>query len=307
MGSRMTRLHPELDKHSGKRVRGGKHVRKKGRYLVAALAVVLLALLMWPFLEARSLTVTELTVKVENLPDNMNNLRIAYVTDIHAYTGPYGSQASVDGMIHRVNTLNADLVLLGGDYSTDTEGAIRFFRSSQAFTANQAVAGVIGETDLENDSRLAELQSAMLGAGVVPLINNVEAVRIGSGTLYIAGLDDCNAGTPDIAAVSSRLKESDTVILLSHSPEILPQVYSTRDKEGGVHWFDLVLCGHTHGGKARFVTLSLTSPLKTAQKYMSGVFTDNRATEIVSRGVGMTGLPVRVMCRPEIYLITLTK
>jgi hypothetical protein len=99
-------------------------------------------------------------------------------------------------------------------------------------------------------------------------------------------------------------------VLLSHRPEIFP-----RAANEGV---DLVLSGHYHGGQikllpepqalsiARFMT-SYADGFFTLPRSESGDATRTRSTLFVSRGIGVTALPVRVNCPPQIAHLTLRK
>ena len=87
-----------------------------------------------------------------------------------------------------------------------------------------------------------------------------------------------------------------------HSPEGL---LSLRG-----HAFDVAFCGHTHGGQ---VALPGGRPLwmpggPLNRRYAHGAheLADfDRATMIVSRGIGCSGLPVRMFASPEVHVCTL--
>ena len=95
--------------------------------------LALLALCIYPFIEARTLTVDEHTVQVANLPANLKNLKIVYATDIHQ--GRWFSQSRVNELVKTINGLSADLVILGGDYAEDSDGAIEFFENLPSISA----------------------------------------------------------------------------------------------------------------------------------------------------------------------------
>ena len=44
---------------------------------------------------------------------------------------------------------------------------------------------------------------------------------------------------------------------------------------------------------------------KAGSRYLAGWLEESRAAVLVSNGVGVTGLPVRLFARPQIHLITL--
>ena len=86
-----------------------------------------------------------------------------------------------------------------------------------------------------------------------------------------------------------------TAILLSHTPEIYRQAAHAG--------FDLLLCGHTHGGQICLpggipVTLDSRCP-----RYMgAGAWRYHNMTGYTSVGAGTSIVDVRLNCPPEITL-----
>ena len=273
---------------------------------LALLALALLARCVYPFIEAAMLTVDKHTVQVANLPANLKNLKIVYATDIHQ--GRFFSQSRVNELVKTINGLSADLVILGGDYAEDSDGAIAFFENLPSLSARIGVYAVLGNHDrTEPESNLSVLIGTIKGRGIIPLVNNVAAVKRGQTYFYIAGVDDYYNGYPDIEGVASQVKSSDFVIFAGHTPDLLPDMLKARSSDGDNHWFDLALFGHTHGGQISFLGKSPFFNLKTdvGPRYMSGWLEENRAAVLISNGVGTSGAPVRLFARPQIHLITL--
>ena len=264
--------------------------------------LVVLLVLAWPFLEPFMLETESTTLTAADLPAGIGQLRIVYATDIHK-GGLYGD-GRVSSLISHINACNADIVLLGGDYATDSAGAIAFFQAMPRIHARYGVFAVLGNHDRTiPEANLTTLRAAMQSAGVTPLINAVSRVRIGVSDIYIAGIDDIDCGHPDLQGVASQVAASDYVIFLCHSPAVIPDALQAVDKNGAQGWFDLALFGHTHGGQ-----IALIGPLLkddgVPDEYTAGWFRYNRADMLVSRGVGTAGLPVRLFCTPQIHLIT---
>ena len=290
--------------------RGRHQVRNRhGRRWLIIVLVLVLAAAVYPLMEARFMLQTEkVKLKCDDLPLEANNLRIVYLSDIHY--GFWFGDGDLSRLITRINSLRPDLVLFGGDYATDHESAILFFRRLQELTkvhARYGIFGVPGETDRGEDNQDRTLLSeAMANAGVTPLINKVEKVQIGSGSVCIAGLDDTLAGKPDLKTVSSQVSASDYVILLCHNPSIIADAQQTRNADGDLNWFDLGLFGHTHGGQMQFFSGLLGIADDVSDRYLSGWFTENRVDLLVSRGVGTSVFPARLLCSPQIHLIEVT-
>lgn len=87
------------------------------------------------------------------------------------------------------------------------------------------------------------------------------------------------------------------VVLLAHNPDFFP-VYA----EWGA---DLVLSGHVHGGMVRIPGWKgVVSPnVRLFPKYDGGTFEEGKSTMILSRGLGMHTIPVRLFNPGELIVI----
>ena len=284
----------------------GKH--RRGGCLSRLIAFACLAfVLIYPFYQARTLYVEEKTLEVNGLNPALDGLTIVYASDIHQ--GPFFSQSRVNALIARINALGADLVLLGGDYANDSDGAVAFFQGMPKIQARRLVAGVVGNHDRTvPESNLNALQSAMINAGVLPLVNGTKEVRVGNSALYLCGVDDYNNGYPQIGQVAYPMREDDFVIFLTHSPDNLPEAFATKNSEGTINWFDLALCGHTHGGQVTFFGQPVFRTFtQVSDRYLSGWIQENRADILVSNGVGTSWVPIRLFAPPQLHVITLKR
>lgn len=286
--------------------RAGQKQRTLVARIVMIFAAVLLAVfLVYPFVEPLMLETEYVTLTPPDLPRDIGTLRIVYLSDIH-YDFFFG-EGRVQDLVSRVNALNADIVLLGGDYASDSDGAIEFFRTAPRFRARIAVCGVLGNHDRTlPESNLRVLQSAMFDAGVTPLVNEVAQIRMGASSIYVAGVDDVNNGHPDVAAVAAQVKSGDYVIFLAHSPAAIAGAHKVDSADGQRVWFDLGLFGHTHGGQIALFG-NLLNISNVASRYQGGWLQELRTDMLVSRGVGTTGLPVRLFRRPQIHVITVKR
>jgi hypothetical protein len=97
------------------------------------------------------------------------------------------------------------------------------------------------------------------------------------------------------------ISDRDFIIALTHSPELFPLCVDKK--------IPLTLAGHTHGGQVRapwIGALWVDTP-RTGGKYDAGIFEEKGCQLLVTRGVGMSKLPLRCLCNPEVHLLTLRK
>ena len=294
--------------YRGKHVRHGK-LHQAIRWLFLA---IVLGLLIWPFAEPYTLELEQTVLEDSSFPADVRQLRIVYVADFHQGSWPFMTRSRVESIVSRINALNADLVLLGGDYAANSKGTIDFFRQLPGIHANYGIYAVLGECDCsleegkqEQEEYIRQLRQAMRSVNVTPLINAVEPVRIGSSTIYLAGLDDITNGWPDLKNLAASVRKEDYVIFLSHNPAVIPDAQIASDRNGRNNWFDLALFGHTHGKQVSLFGIGLLGISDVDNHYQGGWVEENRVPMLITRGVGTVRLPTRLHSKPQIHLITI--
>lgn len=279
---------------------------KRRRWTKRLVILALILCVLYPFVEPYTLRTTQTAITCEDLPASIGQLRIVYVSDIHYGTQMF-SDARLSSLINRINALNADIVLLGGDYARDKWSAAAFFENlPRRISSNYGGYAVVGECDrspLEKGEEPSTLRNKMSKAGVTLLCNEVATLRIGTSDIYIAGIDDVSTEMDDAKSVAAQVNSKDFVIFLAHNPSVISSSLLLTDRNGRGNWFDLGLFGHTHGGQIPFLEEAFNFN-GVPSRYESGLLLENRSWLLISRGVGTTGLPARLFCQPEIHLIT---
>ena len=285
-----------------------RHLRKnrRRRILITAGIVLALVLCLLPFLEARILQVDRITMTSEDLPADIGRLRVVFLSDVHY--GYFFSDGRVRSLISAVNNLKPDLVFFGGDIGDTPDAAVAFFKHLPSLHVRYGAYGVLGEADHgEDDLERTMVTDAMREAGVIPLVNAVLPVRIGTSMIYAAGLDDALKGKPALSALSTQTDAGDFVILVSHNPSVIPDAHRAADRSGRLGWFDLALFGHTHGGQIRGFSGLFDFGGDIEDRYLSGWMMENRANLLISNGVGTSILPARMLCPPQIHCIDISR
>jgi len=258
----------------------------------AAVAVPTVAV-SYGFAEATRLHIDRQTLAVPRLPAAFRGKTVAFVTDIHVGR-PQGRRGV--GRPHD-DGARPDVIVLGGDYShRDGKFIAPCFELLAALTAPLGVYGVLGNHDYAHG--LAETRAGMRRAGVTELTNRGVPLEVGGERLHLAGVDDLWHGRPDAEAALRGVAAPDACVLVSHNPDFAETL---RDRRVG-----LVLSGHTHGGQV--VVPGYGAPLvpsRYGRKYAHGLVEAPATKVYVSAGTGLSVLPVRVGCRPEITRITL--
>lgn len=118
--------------------------------------------------------------------------------------------------------------------------------------------------------------------------------------LVVRGADTWDDLLDDVAARACALAgDHGATVLLSHRPERVASY-----ARAGV---DVALTGHAHGGQVRLPLIgALIAPNQGLfPRYDRGVYHSGATTLVVSSGVGTTGYRLRLLCPPEVVLVTL--
>ena len=246
--------------------------------------------------EASWVKIDRQTLTLPRLPASFEGTTVAFLTDIHH--GPFTNLDYVAAVARTTLALQPDLIILGGDYSLRDAKYIRpCFDVLSALKAPLGVFGVLGNHDYWHG--LTQTREGMKAAGVIELTNGGEWITRGSDRFRLGGVDDLWTGRVDVKAALGYATRDDACLLVSHNPDLAETL---RDPRVG-----LMLSGHTHGGQVVFPTGGAPwIPSRYGQKYLRGLVEGPETRVYVSRGLGTSGVPVRIGSRPEINLFTLT-
>ncbi len=249
-------------------------------------------------------SVREVEFKKENLPQSLNNFKIAFISDIQA--DHYTDEGRVENFINIVNSLNPDLVLIAGDLITTGPDYIDISAKQVGkLKAKYGVYSCIGDHDnwaFRNDSKrsISEITDALLKNNVEMIDNGKRYINIDGSSIGITFVTNTYVETvqPKLLDTLASNSHGDLKIFLTHQPR--PHLIEAARKNN----FDLYLAGHTHGGQISFLFpfIQLT-PTLFETKYIQGDFWFDEMLMIVTRGLGMSLAPLRYNSTPEVTLI----
>lgn len=305
-------------KRKGKKAAHGSAGRVLGRLLLTAAALLLAVMTVWGSFV--TLECTDLSLR--DLPSAFDGVKIVYISDIHLTT--FNSLSKVKSLFKRLERLKPDLLLLGGDYTGNDLVRLAanigddsaydaamidlrdlFFLSLSEFDAPLGKFAVAGDMDnlLERSAGTALEDAAALG-GVTLLRDEAARVVKDGQTLILVGVDDWRTGLQDARTPAAGLAADDCVIVLSHTPEALPQLNGQIALGGGL-WMDAALTGHTLGGQIRLGDRELFNPLSSDERYLSGWHMENSTKTLISTGLSGATFTFRLGSTAQVHLITL--
>jgi uncharacterized protein len=234
-------------------------------------------------------------IAISGLPATFDGYRIAQISDLHC--GPFADGARVDRWVGAVNGLDADLVAVTGDLIASGATFVPVVAASLGkLRARDGVFACMGNHDYFTEGE--EMAVALERAGLTLLRNRGVEVRREGGGLYVAGVDDTWTKRDDLDAALAGRPAGAPVLLLAHDPALFP--------EAAGRGVALTLSGHTHGGQLGVPFFAKRFNLaRTITRFTTGLYQIGAATLYVTRGLGTTGLPIRLSVPSEIALLTL--
>ena len=238
------------------------------------------------------------------LGDQGEPLRLLHLSDLHA-----SRVVSLEYLRHALEAgleQNPDLICLTGDYITWKYHRYNEYARMLSLLSNAAPTfASLGNHDGGHwaGRRLGYPDSEpvrdMLKQADIPLLHNsARGVKIKGRALNLVGLGDVwNREFEPEPAFANTPEPGAPTVVLSHNPD-------TKDQLTNYDW-QLLLCGHTHGGQLYVPGLGAPFAPVRDKRYVRGLHHWNERWLHITKGVGnLHG--VRLNCRPEVSILTLT-
>jgi uncharacterized protein len=250
------------------------------------------------FWEASQIRLTRTTIALPYLPRAFAGKTICVLTDFHH--GPFVSLRFIQEAVRRANSLRPEAFALVGDFAQ--KGPDTFEQLPQCLEALSKLRAPLGPFAVpgNHDKQLegADYRECIESTPLTDLTNRSICLTANRQKLWLAGVDDLWWGLPDIEAALDDIPKDSAVVLLSHNPDLAELLPDQR--------VGLILSGHTHGGQIYQPGFGATwLPSMYGQKYCAGLVHGPASQVFVSRGLGESGIPLRLNCPPEINLLTL--
>lgn len=279
--------------------------------------------------EAQWLRLRHRTLPLPGLPGALEGLKLLHVSDLHAGMPGFNDRA-IARFVDKAAAVQADLVLFTGDMVNKKKDITPYLELLGRVEARYGKFAVLGNHDhgmrktvMEDLARrltgksnsrardeiagedLAETVSnarrLLDRAGIRLLDNECVQLTINGTAVQVCGVDDFQYGYAEMEKTERQIDRSIPLrLLLTHSPDAIDHVIGDE--------YHLLLAGHTHGGQ-----ICLPHPTRgrmllstSGSGFGEGVYRRHGMTMHVSRGVGTTLVPFRLLSRPEITLLTLT-
>ena len=252
------------------------------------------------------------------LPPGERPLKVLHVSDVHMLGRQHRKQAFVASLAEE----SPDLVVTTGDNLAGPDGVAGMLSALEPFRGVPG-AFVLGSNDyyaprpknplkyfFKEHKRIAgeplpwrDLVRGLTSLGWTDLTNARSFVEAGGRRVEVAGVDDPHLKRDRLEVADPPVDAGTALhVALVHAPE--PRALDRFERSG----FDLILCGHTHGGQLRVPGVgALVTNCGIDRARARGLSRWGSAWLHVSAGLGTSPYaPVRFACRPEATLLTVT-
>ena len=272
-----------------------KYVHMKFKVLMSVAFALLLSLTVIVYDATHGaltrLKINRLTLESDQIPEAFDELSLVYFSDLHFFTL---GKTYYDDVIQKINGLNPDFVVFGGDLIDDTQyetysktertNIINLLKSIRAPYGKFAL---LSDTDLEHQT---ELLSLYLQSGFEVINNKLIPIHmLGSASINFLGWDE----TSNVSILTQLIADEYT-LAFGYDPDLSASLNE--------HEIDVMFAGKTHGGQ---VTLPIIGPLfMKSETFQKGVYPLSNLNLYVSTGLGVSNLKARWLTDPSLFLIT---
>jgi predicted MPP superfamily phosphohydrolase len=241
----------------------------------------------WGWFEAGWVRLRVREVGIQGLPDELDGIRIAHLSDFHLGVPSRGGRA-VERAVGWVAEREPDLVCVTGDLLSRPRGERKLLALLSRLPHPYVVLGnhdhAISRDPFSRPVELGRLEHGTM------LVDTAVEVELRGRRVELAGVDPRTWLAKRRSGFAP--SDADLRVLLCHFPRALDTVEPGR--------WNLILAGHLHAGQIvlpyGFGKLLLAHP---GARYPEGVFERGSTTMHVSPGLGTTFVPFRFFARPE--------
>lgn len=285
------------------KILGGNMSKKIKRSIL--LIATLVGCSIFLYLQNNLISITEVKITSSKIPSSFKGYKILQISDLH--NKKFGDNQDV--LIQKIKSIDPDIIAITGDLidskSYDAEVSMQLIRE---IVKKYPVYFVTGNHE-QWSGKYNNLEKELKKYDVNVLRNEHVGIRKGEQEINLLGIDEPEFVTgnrdegniiiDEIKKAKIEMQPDKYNVLLSHRPEFIKEYTNER--------LDLVLSGHAHGGQVRLPFIGgLVAPNQgVLPKYTAGLYVEQNTSMVVSRGLGNSIIPQRILNRPEIVVVQL--
>lgn len=269
---------------------------------------------IWVIWDQRHLDVTTYTIESEKCPKEEKTTKFVVLADLHNRSFGTGNAK----LLQLIDKVAPDFIIVAGDMligkpNKDFSVAVQLL---EKLSSNYKIYYGMGN----HENKLKEFPEIygdmynryikkLESLGIQILDNKKMDIQVGRMKYSIYGLNidfkyykrfmHVDMKDNDLKEKLGACNQEQYNILIAHNPQFF--------KQYELWGADLILSGHLHGGIVRIPFLGgmIAPNYKIFPKYDAGKFNKNKTTMLVSRGLGMHTIPIRVFNHCELVVVEL--
>lgn len=280
--------------------------------IVFILIIMILILFAENIRELRRFQTTVYQIRPPQLEGLKNTRRVVFLSDLHNYR--YGREN--ERLYDAIAGQNPDLILIGGDmlvrkngnsYEQTVEVLRRLPALAPVYYANGNHEQKLKERPDQYEQSYKDYRERLEKSGIHFLENSSVKLHWDGLAVQITGLEIPLQGyeygkkkVMSLAEIEKRVGSPSGAsyqILLAHHP-----AYVKMYQRWGAH---LILSGHLHGGIVHLPGIGgIVAPdFCLFPKYSGGIYRENGSVTVVSRGLGVHTIPLRILNPAELVVL----
>lgn len=283
------------------------------KILLGIICIFLIYIAIEIYWETHSFIIKRYEVKTKKLPTDMKQKKIIFLSDFH--NQEYGKNS--EKLVEAIRKEQPDLILIGGDMVVGKKdipctNGLEFVKQLPSIAPVYYANGNHEQRMKERESwygrKFLDYKEELDKYGIHFLMNEDVVLGEGEEKIRITGLEIPIACYKKFEKLPLYLADIEECIghvkdgfqlLLAHHP-----AYAKTYWEWGA---DLVLSGHLHGGVVRipFIGAVINPQYHLFPRYSGDYYKNGDKGIIVSRGLGMHTIKIRLWNRAEMVVFTL--
>ncbi|SIQ53156.1 hypothetical protein SAMN05878494_1694 [Bacillus cereus] len=279
-------------------------MNKKTKRIILLISI-LVSFSIFLYSQNNLISITEVNITSNKIPSSFKGFKILQISDLH--NKKFGDNQET--LIQKVKSINPDIIAITGDLidskSYDAEVSMELIRG---LVKEYPIYFVTGNHE-KWSGKYNDLEKELKKHHVTVLRNEHVSIQKGEQKINLLGIDDPefvtgnrdegNVVKDEIIKAKIEIQPDTYNVLLSHRPEFLTEYADEQ--------IDLVLSGHAHGGQVRLPFIGgIVAPNQgILPTYTAGLYEKQNTSMVVSRGLGNSIIPQRILNRPELVVVQL--
>ncbi|HGH7177130.1 TPA: metallophosphoesterase [Bacillus wiedmannii] len=277
-------------------------MNKKTKRIILLISI-LVSFSIFLYSQNNLISITEVNITSNKIPSSFKGFKILQISDLH--NKKFGDNQET--LIQKVKSINPDIIAITGDLidskSYDAEVSMELIRG---LVKEYPIYFVTGNHE-KWSGKYNDLEKELKKHHVTVLRNEHVSIQKGEQKINLLGIDDPefvtgnrdegNVVKDEIIKAKIEIQPDTYNVLLSHRPEFLTEYADEQ--------IDLVLSGHAHGGQVRlpFIGGVVAPNQGILPTYTAGLYEKQNTSMVVSRGLGNSIIPQRILNRPELVVV----